>query len=133
MSWEGWDRNNKEIQKFTTCGTDVAVRTKVCQDNGETINVSVDPSTTPTITNLTLTNPVTEYQHTFQSNVKRFTIKARNSAKLQFSFSSGQSGTNYFTIERGCTYDESGLKVASLDIYLQSDKGSTIVEILEWQ
>lgn len=95
---------------------------------------SSNPVTTPDITNQTLTNKDTEETVTIPAGVIKFMIKARNTgAKLQVSSSSGDSGTTYWTVWPGFSYDGENLsRTTDLDVYIQSSKDNTVLEILTW-
>lgn len=88
---------------------------------------------TATIQNITLATATTEYTITIPANSKRFTLKTRNNSILKVSYTSGQSGINYFTIGYGVCYTEDSLDGSSLTLYLQSSKDSTIIEVLSWE
>ncbi len=91
-------------------------------------------ATSPTITNLVLSvTPATPASHAFVVNLKQVMVKARQSNhELQFSFTTGESGTKFVTIEAGTNYFEQNLNLSSTTLFIQSNKASTIVEILEW-
>jgi len=91
-------------------------------------------ATTPTITNLVLdATPGTEESHVFVANLKQVMIKARQSNhELQFSFTTGETDTKFVTIEAGTNYFEQNLNLSSTTLFIESNKASTIVEILEW-
>jgi len=105
---------------------------------GSSIAASVSggltPSTAPTITNLALSaTPTTEGSHTLATNLKQLLIRPRQgNAKLQFAFVATESATKYITIEKGCGYFVDKINLTGKTLYIQSDKASTIVEILEW-
>lgn len=83
------------------------------------------------ITNLSVPLVATEVSHVLQSSVKRIVMRARNYAQLQIAFVSTESGTNYITIPQGATLDLDGIDFLSKTVYVQSNKASTTVEILE--
>ena len=89
---------------------------------------------TPNIVNLTLGVAGTESSTVLPVNTVKFTITERNSEKLQFSFTSGQSGTNYITVKRGVTREEKDLEFTSAQtLYVQApSKDNAEVEILYW-
>lgn len=91
-------------------------------------------STAPRITNLVLSvTPGTPASHAFVSNLKQVMVRPRQTnAKLQFAFVTGESGTKFVTIRRGTGWFENQLNLSSTTLFIQSDKASTIVEILEW-
>lgn len=127
-------RNDREINKFVECPTDsgdVAVRTKICQDTGETLNVSINSPDTPKIYNLSAPTARTEVSHVLSTNTKQLIVRVRGVANLQLAFISGESSTNYITIPSGASLSLTDLKT-SVTLYLQTDKNSQVIEILEW-
>jgi hypothetical protein len=96
------------------------------------INIAGTGVVTPTIANQITTLANTEYSYTFPANTKRFSLRTRGNAKLQISFVSGQSGTNFLTVFAGTKYEEIGLNAPSITAYFQSNKAGEVVEILSW-
>lgn len=94
--------------------------------------VSLDPSTTATITNLSLPTANTEVSHSLAANVKMIDIKARGCSDIKISFTATESGTKYITIPKGTTFSVTALKLASATIYMQSPDAGVTAEILEW-
>lgn len=95
------------------------------------VSVTVAASQNAKVTNVTLTLQNTEYSHPLTSNLKQCIIKARGFAKLQISFTSGDSGTKFLTIPNGTSLSLNDLDFTSKTLYLQSDTSSVVVEILE--
>jgi hypothetical protein len=95
--------------------------------------VQIDPVSTPAINNVSVPTASTEVSFALPSGTKRFTIKARQTARLQLSFESGESGTEYLTVHAGCAFSESSLD-SSVDytLYFQSSVAGITVEILSW-
>lgn len=81
------------------------------------------------ITNLSLTAN-TEATHTFENNLLQFTLRNRDSYKVQIAFVSGQSNTTYLTLKPSCSLTLTNLDFTNTNIYVQSDN-SSILEILE--
>ena len=96
------------------------------------INLSQLTVTNPTITNVTLGSAGTEQSIALPANSKRLYLKTPEDAKLQFTYSAGQSGTSYITIPMGCNYTEQNIDRPSTTVYLQSNKTGTIVQVLSW-
>lgn len=89
--------------------------------------------TTPVITNESLLVSGTEYAVVIPAGSVKFRIYSRKHGKLQYSYTSGQSGLAYLTIESGNSHTEEGItSSASLTIYIQSSKASDILEVLTW-
>lgn len=87
---------------------------------------------TPTIYNLSVPLANTEVSQALPTNFKKLLVRCRGNARTQFSFTSGQSGTNYITIPMGSSYSADGLMVASGTIYLQTSQASQTIEIIAW-
>jgi len=73
----------------------------------------------------------TEATITFSANARQILIKARNAAKLQFCFVSGQSASNFITISPLTCYSEIMLNLVSRTMFIQSNINTTL-EVLEW-
>jgi len=87
----------------------------------------------PTIANLTLVKPNTEYSYTFPRGTKKFRIQCRSSNNvIKYSYKEGESGKNFMTVSKG-VLKEGGLNTnKDLTIYLQSPSANVVVEILTW-
>lgn len=83
------------------------------------------------ITNLSIPSASTEYSHALNSNLKQVIIRCRGAGALKISFTSGESGTKYFSIPKGCSLTLTEIDFTSTTLYVQSDKASQTVEILE--
>ncbi len=122
---------DREHERFVECNNEVAVRTKLCQEPGETVNVSVNPSSTPTIYNLSAPTSGVEVSQALTDNTKQLLVRVRG-ASMQIAFVSGQSGTNFITIPAGASLFLKDLKTNSLTLYLQTNKNGQTIEIMEW-
>lgn len=88
---------------------------------------------TPQIYNVTAVTAGTEYSQALNPNVRGFLIKTKEGpGTLQVAFVATESATNYVTVGSRSSYEESGLNVASLTLYFQSDVDNTDVQIIEW-
>lgn len=104
--------------------------------DGLKVGLDVNVLNTPTVDTPLVTNVSTpvnsEVSHAFASDTKRFLIRARGNNRIQFSYISGQTGTNYFTIPKKNSYTEEDIiNNGSLTIYLRTP-GADTIEILEW-
>jgi hypothetical protein len=90
------------------------------------------PPSTPLITNITTFIAGVEYSFAFPPNTKHFTIKARNNGKIQLSFVSEQSGTNFITISPGSVRWFGNILMSAQTIYFQSSKAGEVIEIESW-
>lgn len=95
------------------------------------LNVDIANATDCEITNLSIVNANTEYSHALTNGLKQLRIRCRGIADLQYSFVSGESGTKYFTIFKGTCDSIIDLDFDSKVLYIQSNKASVIVEIME--
>jgi hypothetical protein len=123
------DREFNKFREATGNLTKVAV---VIEGQTEALPITLETVTTPIITNLSVPLANTEVSHSIAAGTKKISFKCRGLARIQFSFTSGQSGSNYISLEPGAIYAESGLNLSSLTLYLQTSKASQTVEILEW-
>jgi hypothetical protein len=86
----------------------------------------------PSIANFSMPNANQEYSFTFPDKTIKFLMKIRGGyAKTQFSYISGQSGTNYMTLSMGNFYKED-TNVSNKTIYMQTNKPNQIMEIIYW-
>lgn len=95
-------------------------------------SVSLESSTTPLITNLSLPTANTEVSHSLSSDLKQLMFRARNASKLQFAFTATESGTKFITVLPGVVYFEKDLDLSGKTLYVQANIASETVEILEW-
>jgi len=96
-------------------------------------SIAVNAAGTPTILNQSAPVAGTEYSISVPINSKKVTLKARNRSKLQFSFTSGQTNSNYITIPQGSIYELNGLNATvSFSIYFQASKAAEVVEVIVW-
>ena len=65
-----------------------------------------------------------------QSNVKQLIIKTRGTGVIQFTFTSGQSGTSFLTIHGNAAATLTNLDFTGTTLYFQVDRVDT-VEIME--
>jgi len=75
----------------------------------------------------------TEFSQVLSAGTKQLLIRVRGTAKLQYTFTTGESGSKFITIPRSNTRHISSLDLPSgATIYMQVDKASQTVEIEEW-
>jgi len=136
----GIGRNLTDMRKdsFVECDSgSVARRVKVCNGSGDPVPVTgtltVAEATTPTIYNVASPGTAnTEFSQALNDNTKKLMIRVRGVAVLKFSFTSGQSGTLYVSIPPGANYCVDGLNISSQTLYMQCNKASQTVEVIEW-
>ena len=100
--------------------------------NGELLNTSLVAGT-PNIVNISIPLANTEVSQVLSANVKRLEIRARQlNANLQFAFTAGQSNITFISIPGAATFSIDSLDLVGATLYIQSDKASTVVEVLEF-
>lgn len=102
--------------------------------SGANITATIAGVTAPTIINTTIVLADSEEAFSLPAGTKRFLLKTRTpNVRMQLSYVLGESGTTYLTILPGTYYLEDGVDTgASLTLYVQSNKASTVVELLSW-
>jgi hypothetical protein len=89
----------------------------------------------PVIQNIPIANADEEVVITLPVGTRKLMLKVRNySSTVKFSYSQGDSGTNYMTITRGCSYSEDNILTVTgnTKIYIQSTKPNVVIECLTW-
>lgn len=99
------------------------------------INVRLARVTTPNIENINIPSANTEQSFTFPTETARYRFKIRDGkAKARISYVSGESGTNFWTVERGAFYEENEVDASGgLTIYFQTTHGNVVAEIQYWE
>jgi len=89
----------------------------------------------PTIYNIAFPLANTEQTVLIPQNVKRFIIKVRGgNCKAQFSYTNGQSGIEFVTIEYANWYQEENLiLLGDINLYIQVSKPNQVVELITWK
>ena len=94
---------------------------------------TLQPATTPDILNpVSPAGANTEFSQLLADGVKKITIRNRGNADLKLSFTSGESGTKYFTISGNASYSEENVSLTSTTLYMQTPGVSQTIEILHW-
>jgi hypothetical protein len=98
--------------------------------------VQVSNSQSPTIFNLDATVADGEYSYVLPTSTKQFTIKDRaGDAKIRLSYAVGGTadGQVYETIKMGNTHQVTNINTTpGFTIYVRSNKGSRVFEIVSW-
>lgn len=99
------------------------------------INVAIGVAGLPKTVNIPVAAANTEVTYTFTTATKRFRFKVQDSdSKAKISYTAGESGTDYWTVHRGDSYEEESLDLtAGVSMYFQLNKANQIVEILYWE
>lgn len=109
--------------------TTTPISGKIALDVSNTKDVTVS---VPGILNVSMPTPATEYTVNIPALVKEFSIKSRDGGVLQFCYTSGQSGTNYITLNSGSVFNKDGIySLVAIPIYFQCSKATTL-ELFYW-
>ena len=100
-------------------------------DGSINVNAEVSDDTTTVILNVPVALAGTEISQALPANTKGFVLRSRGNSRLQIAFSSGQSGTNYFTVPNGASYEDKNF-YSSQTLYFQSSKAGETVEIIAY-
>lgn len=91
------------------------------------------PSSSPTVYNITSPGtPNTEFSQVLNPNTKKFMIRSRLGSIIQIAFNSGESGSNYFTLPKYTVLEQTDLQANNLTLYMQVNRPTDIIEIMEW-
>lgn len=94
--------------------------------------VDAAPILGPTIENIAVPLANTEQFFTFPAKTQKFLFKVRDGlAKTQMAYVSGETNSNFITINTGAYYSES-LNISGQSIYFQLNKPNNIIELLYW-
>lgn len=89
--------------------------------------------TTPTIYNKAMPVKNTEYSQALPNGTKKLLIKGRSiKGHLKFCFTSGASGTTYYTLSYGSALTLDGLNLTSKTLYFQSTIDNQTCQIMCW-
>jgi hypothetical protein len=116
--------------RISDCANDL----KINSDGSINVVASSGIVVTPTIVNFPVVAANTEYLYVFPVGTRKFLLRDRaGDAKMRLAYAAGTTGTNYITLNMGCTHEVGDLNtVTGFTIYFQSSKASRIVEILSW-
>lgn len=96
-------------------------------------NISVENAESPVIINQTSGLAGVEESISLPIGTKRFLIKPRTPTKLQVSYNSGQTNTNFISVNPGKIYEEKNINLTSgLMVYYELNKPNIDVEIVYW-
>jgi hypothetical protein len=98
-----------------------------------TYRTSAAAPTTPTVYNLSMPLASTEYSQALDSGTKKILIRMRVRSQARFAFVSGNTSTNWITLEAGAVFFEENLDLSGVTIYLQSSTAGQTAEILAWK
>lgn len=99
------------------------------------LDVSISKDTTvstPSILNVSMPVPGTEYNTVIAAFTKEFSIKSRDGGTIQFAYIAGDSGINYITVPAGSVFTKSNIYSSSgITLYFQCNKITTL-EVMLW-
>lgn len=87
----------------------------------------------PVVENVSFPTAGTEQSVTLPVGTLKAFVKVRGSSRMQISFTSGDSGTTYFTIYPGDRYEIEDIKpTATITLYIQCSKSGETLEVERW-
>ena len=89
---------------------------------------------TPLIRRVVLTLATTEYSYTLPVGTKQFNVLNEGADIVTLSYETGGSGdpTRNTEIDPNNSYEETGLNITQLTIYLQSASPAQTVKVISW-
>jgi hypothetical protein len=96
------------------------------------LNIPLNGAKTRQTQNVSMPVANTEYSFTLPAGTTQFSLHPRLPSTLTITDTSG--GLDYYTVFKGCGYSESNLLVdtGGLTLYIKSDIGSNVLEIVSW-
>jgi hypothetical protein len=91
----------------------------------------LDVSEVLNVLNISIPTANVEQSVALNPKVKQVLLRLRERGIVKIAFSSGESGTTFFTIPPGVTMNLDKVNLASTTIYFQCNVGSTNLEILQ--
>lgn len=89
-------------------------------------------ATTPTFSNVTMTNADQEYSHELPANCMKFLIKCRGLYDLKVCRIATESGSTYLTVPAGMSYYEDLIQTTGKTLYFQCATAAQVAEIVTW-
>ena len=128
--------NRLEKSKFKESATnDAQVRVFVENEEGDAVPVVIAGFVADTLTMLNTSVPTaaTEVSQALIADVKQVLIRSRiKGATLRIAFNSGETSTNYLTLNPRTNLVLDKFNITSQTLYFQSDIGSNTIEIVQW-
>jgi len=94
--------------------------------------VAIDYPNTPIVYNKTLTSANTEYSQALPSGCTKIMAQCRTAYDVKITYTSGESGTTYYTIKANTWYWDDGIFGTKQVLYMQSTQANVIIEIIAW-
>jgi len=102
------------------------VANQTAQQISSTVTISAATNYKVTNVSIAIGDINSEQSLALQSGVKKITIANRDNGKIQYTFVSGQSGTDFKTIPVKNHREISDINFTGKTLYFQTDKVSTI-------
>lgn len=126
MAKKPWTLDDLEFDKFDQNSSNETVVRVLDKDVLTALNNLGGASNgVPVIYNVTVGLANTEFSQALPGNCKEFFLKARGNAKIQVSYTSGDSGLNFITVPPGAVFNDENFYV-SQTIYFQTNKPDVI-------
>ncbi len=114
---------NNELQV-----SDASALTELSTITGKLTGIS-----TPVITTVAMPLANTQYSFTFPATTKKAFFQVEGNSKLQYSFTSGQTATNYISLHPGVGFEIEDLDLSgSLTLYFEASKAGDSLQVLYW-
>jgi hypothetical protein len=88
---------------------------------------------TPFIANLSMPVANTEYSYAIPANTTSLKFRSRESGKVKFAYNSGGTGSIFFTLSMGTTYEVNNINSVGNTLYFRSNKVGEVMEIEGWK
>jgi hypothetical protein len=133
MPWRSNYKDREQDRFIERPSGETAVRVWIANEAGEPVPITFSQlNMTPNIVNKSVPTAATEVSQTITDDTKSLIIRSRDkTAQLQLAFTATESATKYITIRPSTVLTLDQLQLTSKTLYVQSDKGSNTVEILE--
>lgn len=96
-----------------------------------TLNVDIENASNVKITHLSVVLADTEYSLVLTDGLKELRIRCEEYAELQYAFNAGESSTLYWSIFRGTCDNISDIDFTGKTLYIQCNKPSVTVQVME--
>jgi len=114
----------------TSVGGDLGLDVNIINSSLPIIISGID---TPALTNIAIPTANTEQSFSIAATTKKIQMRVRGRGRLRYTFTSGTSGTNFFTVSKGAQERIDNLDLSSgVTVYFQSDTAGETLEVLQW-
>lgn len=132
MSSRSNGRSFEEIPVGEVLEGYIRQRVKIYQD-GDPIPVESSESIAANIgvNNLSMPTANTEYSLALESGIRQLTVRSRITSTMKIAFVSGETTTNFITLEPGAVLVLDKMKLTGKTIYISSNVDSNTAEIIQ--